>query len=367
MVSWKLIQKASILEKREVLSKKMGAKLRYVSLSNTYHVGCPTGISDLYQILNAMRMWSVKELSRRPRRSPRISLIPTPLFSLESQKPLSSFDILAFSISFENDFLNVLTLLELAHIPSESHLVWKYRGWSQGGRRFLNPEPWVNSLISSSRWGRRGHRRIFRSLSSNPFKKGKRERDEFLRNLGRWRSLCSNVLSSDLYWNGKIGAMNLNQEFPERSSGDGFLNSIDSSSIHSFYADTEFKDGFSGSNRGCQEVRFCAACFVYHPFRNRSLPAWIGFKGSSFKGASDWLTGTAVSDHPQLLPCARASFHRKEKSLCPPEVDASPHPDSCLEKERKYRSDCPWAGSERLRRMWKKVIPKRRFWSPLIH
>ena len=33
----------------------------------------------------------------------------TPLLSLESQKPLRDFDILAFSVSFENDFLHILT------------------------------------------------------------------------------------------------------------------------------------------------------------------------------------------------------------------------------------------------------------------
>ena len=67
----------------------------------------------------------------------------TPLFSLESQKPLSSFDILAFSISFENDFLNILTLLELAHIPLESRLrEWKIPLVMAGGVAvFLNPEP----------------------------------------------------------------------------------------------------------------------------------------------------------------------------------------------------------------------------------
>ncbi|MCK4911463.1 MAG: radical SAM protein [Thermodesulfovibrionales bacterium] len=42
------------------------------------------------------------------------------LFSLESQTPLASFDIIAFSVSFENDFPNVLRVLGLAGIPFRS-------------------------------------------------------------------------------------------------------------------------------------------------------------------------------------------------------------------------------------------------------
>ena len=40
-----------------------------------------------------------------------------PLVTLESQTPVRDFDILAFSVSFEWDYTNVLTLLRLAGIP----------------------------------------------------------------------------------------------------------------------------------------------------------------------------------------------------------------------------------------------------------
>ena len=41
----------------------------------------------------------------------------TPLFSLETQRPVRSFDAVAFSISYENDYPNLLKILELARIP----------------------------------------------------------------------------------------------------------------------------------------------------------------------------------------------------------------------------------------------------------
>jgi len=41
----------------------------------------------------------------------------TPLVTLESQSHAGEFDVLAFSLSFEWDYVNVLTILRLAGIP----------------------------------------------------------------------------------------------------------------------------------------------------------------------------------------------------------------------------------------------------------
>ena len=65
------------------------------------------------------------------------------LLSLESQRPLRAFDLLAFSVSFENDYPHILTILELAKIPIMS----KDRGedtplvLAGGVATFMNPEP----------------------------------------------------------------------------------------------------------------------------------------------------------------------------------------------------------------------------------
>src|SRR5437667_12797603 len=41
----------------------------------------------------------------------------TPLASLESQRPLLDFEVLAFSLSFETDYLHILDILAAARIP----------------------------------------------------------------------------------------------------------------------------------------------------------------------------------------------------------------------------------------------------------
>ena len=38
--------------------------------------------------------------------------------TLESQTPVGDFDVVAFSVSFEWDYVNVLTLLRLAGMPA---------------------------------------------------------------------------------------------------------------------------------------------------------------------------------------------------------------------------------------------------------
>src|SRR5262245_63454117 len=44
----------------------------------------------------------------------------TPLLTLESQTPVGDFDVVAFSVSFEWDYVNVLTMLRLAGIPARA-------------------------------------------------------------------------------------------------------------------------------------------------------------------------------------------------------------------------------------------------------
>src|SRR6185369_17152820 len=66
-----------------------------------------------------------------------------PLLSLENQRPLSDFDVIAFSTSFEPDYLNIPLMIGLGRIPIMS----SERDGSQplivagGAAFFINPEP----------------------------------------------------------------------------------------------------------------------------------------------------------------------------------------------------------------------------------
>jgi radical SAM superfamily enzyme YgiQ (UPF0313 family) len=66
------------------------------------------------------------------------------LLSFEQGRPLADFDILAFSISFETDYLNVLAIFDLAGIPA-TRAERRERNYplivAGGSAIFLNPEP----------------------------------------------------------------------------------------------------------------------------------------------------------------------------------------------------------------------------------
>ncbi len=370
MTSWKLIQKTKgILEKeRGAVQKPWGGKITICLLyPNSYHVGMSNlGFQTLYQILNAdedivcERAFLPESEDLQEYRNTQ-----TPLFSLESQKSLSSFDILAFSISFENDFLNVLTLLDLAHIPFESRLRDERHPWVMAGgvAVFLNPEP-VSEFFDLFILGEAEEviGEFLEVCRHTLSEKGMRKKDDFLKRLGGVEGVYVPKFYRVTYAeDGRIEAMNPEPGFSGKVKR-RWVPKLDRFPTHStlFTPDTEFKEmALVEVNRGCPRgCRFCAACYVYHPFRNRSLSFLESIsKEALLKEHRIGLTGTAVSDHPQLLPlCQNILSQQGRISLSSLRVDAvTPSLTQCLrEGEERTVAIAPEAGSERLRRMLKK-------------
>jgi len=374
MTSWKLIQKAkAVLEKeRGVVQKPWGGKITICLLyPNAYRVGMSNlGFQTLYRILNADNdVVCERAFLPEPEDLEEYHNSQTPLFSLESQKSLSSFDILAFSISFENDFLNVLTLLELAHVPAESRLRDGRYPWviAGGVAVFLNPEP-VSEFFDLFILGEAEEAigeflTVCRQTLSDQKRK---EKGDFLRELGGVEGVYVPKFYRVTYAeNGKIEAMDAEAGFPKKVKR-RWVPDLDPFPTQStlFTPDTEFKEmALVEVNRGCPRgCRFCAACFVYHPFRNRSLSSLESIsKEALSKERRIGLTGTAVSDHPKLLPLCQAILsQRGEISLSSLRVDAvSPSLAQCLrEGQDRTVAIAPEAGSERLRKMLKKGYPE---------
>jgi radical SAM family uncharacterized protein len=370
MTSWKLVQKAKgILEKeRGVVQKPWGGKISICLLyPNAYHVGMSNlGFQTLYQMLNADEdVVCERAFLPEPEGLQEYRNTQTPLFSLESQKPLSSFDILAFSISFENDFLNILTLLDLAHIPFESRLRDGRYPWviAGGVAVFLNPEP-ISEFFDLFILGEAEEvigefLEVYRQILSD---KRKKEKDDFLRRLSGVNGVYVPKFYRVVYAeNGKIEAMSPEPGFPKKVER-RWVAKIDQFPTQStlFTPDTEFKEmALVEVNRGCPRgCRFCAACFVYHPFRNRSLSLLDSISREALlKEHRIGLAGTAVSDHPQLLALCQSILSKQGGiSLSSLRVDAiTPSLIQCLrEGEEHTVAVAPEAGSERLRRMLKK-------------
>ncbi len=118
----KLIEKAQNLLVKETgtVFKDPGGKITVaLCYPNTYSVGMSSlGFQGIYGLLNDMQdVVCERAFLPDPDDIEEFRRTDTELFTLESNRPLSRFDMVAFSVSFENDYPNILKMLDLAKIP----------------------------------------------------------------------------------------------------------------------------------------------------------------------------------------------------------------------------------------------------------
>ena len=148
MDAWKLKEQARALLAKEVghITKPHGGRLRVaLAFPNTYFVGMSNlGFQTIYTLLNA-EPGIVCERVFLPPKSEIAALraAGTPIVTLESQTPVREFDVLAFSVSFEWDYTNVLTMMTLAGVPQRAtaRTVHDPLVMIGGAVTFVNPEP----------------------------------------------------------------------------------------------------------------------------------------------------------------------------------------------------------------------------------
>jgi radical SAM superfamily enzyme YgiQ (UPF0313 family) len=122
MTSWRFKEKARqrLAEEAGTVVKDWGGRLRIALVfPNTYYVGMSNlGFQTIYWHLN-QRPDIVCERAFFPDEEDLAEheRLSVPILSLESQRPLREFDCVAFSTTYENDYLNMLHILELSRIP----------------------------------------------------------------------------------------------------------------------------------------------------------------------------------------------------------------------------------------------------------
>ena len=244
---------------------------------------------------------------------------PGSLFSLESQRPLVDFDMVAFSLSFENDYPNILKILEMAGIPLHRgaqgrerppHYRRRHRRHpeSRTPRRLLRPLSDRRRRGPSPRFPRCG------GCSAAESSPGRRFSTRYRRRFpGR---MSPGVIRSSTIRGGRIAA---------REPLDCRLPPADRPALCRRHRrlcrpnrtitteSTEFGGMFlTEVSRGCRRgCRFCAAGFVCRPARFRSAAALeASFRRGLEKRKTIGLLGTAVSDHPALIPLCRSILDR---------------------------------------------------------
>src|SRR5688572_12344354 len=138
---------------QDILSREVGYvrkphanRLRIALIfPNTYFVGMSNlGFQTMYRLFNDQPD-IVCERAFLPPKQELAALrdAGTRIVTIESQTPVGDFDVIAFSVSFEWDYTNVLTMLRLAGVPLRaSERSHRHPLVMIGGAvTFVNPEP----------------------------------------------------------------------------------------------------------------------------------------------------------------------------------------------------------------------------------
>ncbi|MBQ6975618.1 MAG: B12-binding domain-containing radical SAM protein, partial [Selenomonadaceae bacterium] len=119
IMAWKQISELkSILAKEKGYSIKGGRFKVALTYPNFYHVGMSNlGLHIIYQMLNSRAEISCERFFLPNEKIiAEIERANSSLLSVETQTPLNNFNVVAFSISFEQDYFNVVKILQLGKI-----------------------------------------------------------------------------------------------------------------------------------------------------------------------------------------------------------------------------------------------------------
>lgn len=306
-MSWKIKNRI-----KELLDKEWGTQIYPPGLRhpvafvypNNYHLGMSNlGMHILYQIINARGDSACERFFL-----PENNLIKehqkskTPLLSMETQRPLSDFAVIFVMLSFEMDYDNLLTVLELGNI--------KLRAAQRNEKEPLiiiggpcatfNPEP-LAAVADAFVIGE-GEETVERILDTVYAAGTKEEKLLALANLGG--VYVPKFYEPEYDAAGNFCGMKHDDRVPAVISRQ-WVQEIDkyphTSAIVT--ANTEFENMFIVEvARGCgRHCRFCMAGYCFRKPRNRALENILrDIKGRPECTKKVGLMGAAVSDHPQI-------------------------------------------------------------------
>ena len=277
----------------EVALANLGFQRVYALLNGLEGVEC-----DIYSLPNDWQP-EIEKLPAKDLRSKNLNL------------PVSEFDMIAFSISFEPDYLHAVTLLKYFNIPLES----KDRGSEHpmilagGSAVFINPEPLAEcvdaffigegenladhffNLFTHSEW--QDPRELLKAVTDIPGVYV----PQFYSPVQNEDAIVGYSPDSDVpdrvirYWAGKTEDLCTHSEMHGET--------------------TAFKDmALMEVTRGCiWACRFCTAGFIYRPPRLPDLQVTYDslqnvLAGQGQQAETIGLVGPSVTDHPDLLGLA---------------------------------------------------------------
>ncbi len=287
--------------------------------------------------------------------------------TFENNRPLTDCDILAFSLSFETDYTNLIALLARAGLlfadaesrdQASQKADFSFPLIIAGGTALtLNPEPVADYLDLILVGEAEEFIPEFTAALRRARLEG-RTRTELLYELAQIEGVYVPQFYRPQYHpDGTMESINADLRVPTRPKR-RFVKDISKfpTYTHVLTPETEFKSMFlTETGRGCEMgCRFCVAGYIYRPVRKRSeesiaATVKIGLEHSNAVG----FVGAAVSSHKAISRLAssvaekggRASLSSLMSHKVTHELAAS-----LSESEYKTVALAPEAGSERLRR-----------------
>ena len=358
---------------QETLSREVGyvrkphaGRLRVALIfPNTYFVGMSNlGFQTIYRLFNDQPD-IVCERAFLPPKQELASLreAGTRIVTIESQTPVGDFDVIAFSVSFEWDYTNVLTMLRLAGVPLRA----ADRDYTHplvvigGAVTFVNPEPLA--LFADVIAAGEGEALVPDLLQAF----GVSSRSEQLKRLAQARGYyIPSFYDVEYKSDGTIARF-----VPREGTGAPAVvrkaalkttEAVDPPSTTIFTPDTEFGSRFLIEVvRGCANLcRFCWAGYNYLPVRafptERILALAQQARAHSAKAG---LVSIALCDHPDIEHILR-SLKDMGYSISPASLrldDLTPAIVGLLrDSGERTLTIAPETGSDRLRRVINKTI-----------
>lgn len=232
------------------------------------------------------------------------------LRSMDTNRLPADFDMIAFSISFEPDYLNAVTVLKYFGVPLDRDA----RGGSfpmivaGGSAVFINPEPLANCMDVLFIGEGEG-------MANNFFEKflAAEEKETFLEQAVKIPGIYAPQFYNPKTEAGRQTGVSASLDIPSRVTRHWVAEekSLCTHSVAHGEA-SAFKDmALMEVTRGCiWACRFCTAGFIYRPPRlpdlNKTYESMVENLGGHGKTAQTiGLVGPSVTDHPQLPALAK--------------------------------------------------------------